>query len=354
LNVQVTGRPGGPPSGAEAVVINVTVDRTSAPGYLTVYPTGTRRPLASSLDWAPGQTLANLVEVQLGAGGQLSIFNFAGNTDVIFDVAGYVSSAMSPTPVLFHSESPRRILDTRPDSAIGTIGTMTAESTQSVKVVGGVTGVPDSTSVTAVVLNITVTNTTANGYLTVYPNGKLRPGVSNVDWAAGRTVPNRVIVAVGTGGMIDLYNFLSNTDVIIDIGGWFSNAPSTTGGFVPRPPVRILDTRFGTGIYSGSTGPGGTITLTVAGQYGVPPAGAQIPAKAVVLNVTITDTTADSFLTVFPSSLRSRPLASDLDWPPGTTVANMVVVQLGPDGKIKLFNDAGNSNIVVDLQGWYS
>ena len=80
---------------------------------------------------------------------------------------------------------------------------------------------------------------------------------------------------------------------------------------------------------------------------------APIPPSAVVLNVTVTNPTAAGFLTAYPSDGASPPLASDLNWRPGLTVANLVVVKLGPDGAIKLYNQQGNTDVVVDVLGWY-
>jgi hypothetical protein len=80
---------------------------------------------------------------------------------------------------------------------------------------------------------------------------------------------------------------------------------------------------------------------------------AAIAPTAVVLNVTVTNPTAASFLTAYPSDNASVPMASDLNWRPGLTVANLVVVKLGPDGTIKLYNQQGNTDVVVDVLGWY-
>jgi hypothetical protein len=72
-----------------AVVINVTVTGPTAPSYLTVYPDGTQRPLASDLNYVAGATVPNLAVVKLGADGKLAIYNFAGSTHVIVDVLGW-------------------------------------------------------------------------------------------------------------------------------------------------------------------------------------------------------------------------------------------------------------------------
>ena len=62
----------------------------TAAGYLTIFPDGTARPLAADLKYAAGETQANLVVVQLGAGGRVSMAAATG-THVIFDVAGWIS-----------------------------------------------------------------------------------------------------------------------------------------------------------------------------------------------------------------------------------------------------------------------
>jgi hypothetical protein len=91
--IQVAGV-AGVPLNASAVVMNVTVDRTSLSSFLTVYPAGGQRPVVSNLNWkAAGTTIPNLVTVKLGTNGQVSIYNNTGSTDVIADVAGYYAPA---------------------------------------------------------------------------------------------------------------------------------------------------------------------------------------------------------------------------------------------------------------------
>ncbi|MEO5679062.1 MAG: hypothetical protein ABIS47_05265, partial [Acidimicrobiales bacterium] len=85
----VTGRGGVPATGVGAVVINMAVTGTTAPSFLTVFPTGWPQPNASSLNFGAGQTIANLVIAKVGSNGQISITNFSGSTQVIGDVAGW-------------------------------------------------------------------------------------------------------------------------------------------------------------------------------------------------------------------------------------------------------------------------
>jgi hypothetical protein len=89
IDVQVAGQGGIPTTGVAAVVMNVAVTGATAPSYLTVFPAGLAMPLAANLNFLAGQTVSNLVTAKVGANGQVAIYNPAGTTDVIVDVAGW-------------------------------------------------------------------------------------------------------------------------------------------------------------------------------------------------------------------------------------------------------------------------
>jgi hypothetical protein len=219
VGLQVTGRGGVPASGVSAVALNVTVTEPSASSFLTVWPAGDPRPVASSLNYGPGQTVPNLVVVKVGAGGVVNLFNYAGSAHLIADVAGWFGPDVPPPGGAFTAVPPARLLDTR--AAVGAsrapVGAGSALSLQ----VTGRGGVPAS-GVSAVVLNVTVTDPTATSFLTAWPAGDIRPVASNLNYVAGQTVPNLVMVKVGAGGKVDLFNHAGSTDVIADVAGWFS------------------------------------------------------------------------------------------------------------------------------------
>ncbi len=332
----------GVPAGATAVVLNVTVTNTTGAGYLTAYPTGAVQPLASNLNWVPGLTVANLDTVQLGTGGAVTFYNSAGSTDVVVDLEGYYA-APSGTAGGLVALTPSRITDTRSGSGLPNAGqTLGPASTVNVQVTGA-GGVP-TTGVSAVILNVTVTNTTGTSFLTVWPTGLSKPNASNLNWTAGMTVPNRVMVPIGAGGMVTVFNNAGSADVIVDVSGYFTDSTATGKLFTPISPVRIADTRLSATTLT----PGGTMTVQVAGVAVVPS-----NATAVVLNVTVTNTTSYGYLTVYPSS-GTRPLASDLNWVPGQTVPNLVLATLGATGAITFYNSVGSTDVVVDLAGWYA
>jgi len=133
------------------------------------------------------------------------------------------------------------------------------------------------------------------------------------------------------------------------VAGWFTDGTTAATGslFVGLTPARVLDTRGGQSI-----GPNTTRILQIAGQGGVPALTATVPPTAVVLNVTATNPTAASYLTAWPAGA-VQPTASDLNYVAGLTVPNMVVVKLGANGAIDLYNAFGTVDVVVDVVGWY-
>jgi hypothetical protein len=124
---------------------------------------------------------------------------------------------------------------------------------------------------------------------------------------------------------------------------------TSIGSFYPFGPTRIMDTRTGVGGKSGPLGQGSTQALQVAGAAGLPSAG----IGAVVLNVTVTDTTGMSYLTVFPTGT-VRPNASNLNFLPGSTVANSVTVRLNVAGQLSIYNAVGTTSVIVDIVGYYA
>jgi len=344
----VIGGVGLVPANATAVVINVTAVDQSAAGFFTVYPTGVARPNASNLNFDPHQTIPNLVTVGLGSAGQVTIFNGIGTANAVVDLEGYYAAPGSGTTGQYVPVVPARITDTRAGSGQANAGiTLGQGSTLDVQVTGA-GGIP-ATGVTAVVMNVTATNTSTASFFTVYPKGAGLPLASNLNWTRGVTVPNRVIVPVGTGGKVSFYNGVGLADVIVDVNGYFTDGTGSGAMFTTLTPSRIVDTRNGTGGFSSPVGQGQNIVVTVAGNGGVPGNGS---AKAVVLNVTVDGPTAASDLIVWPDG-GSVPLASDLNFVAGHAVPNLVIVKLSAGGKLDIRNDFGSTNVIVDLVGWY-
>ena len=347
--VTVVGRGGVPATAVGAVALNITVTNPTAAGYLTVFPTGQPQPTASNLNFTPGLTIPNMAVVAVGAGGQVSVFNSAGTSDVIVDVLGWF-----PAGAAFTGVNPARLLDSRAgyptfDGAFAGLGPVAANS--STQFIASGRGTVPASGVGAVALNVTVTAPVGQGYLTVYPTGATRPTASNLNFVPGQTIPNMVIVPLGTGGQISIFNGSGGTaHVVVDVLGWFPAGTAFTG----LTPARVLDTRIGQptadGLFSGwgKLFDDATMNVRVTGRGGVP----ATDVGAVALNVTVTNPTAAGYLTVYPSGNR-HPTASNLNFVPGQTIANMVIVPVGNNGQIALYNSAGQTDMIVDVLGWF-
>ncbi len=357
LAVTVAGNGGVPAagSGVTAAVVNVTAVNPSQASYLTVWPYGQPKPLASSINFAAGRDVPNLVTVALPSDGKIDVYNAFGTVDVLVDVAGYYAPEATAGTGLYNALTPARICDTRSSQPTNQCTNKAPGPGGTVDVtVAGNGGVP-TTGVAAVVLNVTAIGSPAPGYLSVYPKGATRPGASSVNYSAAQNVPNRVMVLLGTGGAISIYSGNGAPDIAVDVSGWFtdsSNASATGGQFTAAAnPSRICDTRpsqpnnqcTGQALAAGST-----LSVTAAGAHNVP-----ANATAVVVNVTAAGGTQGSYFTVFPTG-KNMPVASDVNFGPAEAVANMTVATLGTGGAFSVFNANGSVQLIVDLVGWYS
>ena len=160
---------------------------------------------------------------------------------------------------------------------------------------------------------------------------------------AGQTIPNQVMVPIGANGSVSLFTY-GGSHLLADVAGYFTAG----GGFSPLSPDRILDTRApGIGYTGAKPAAGAVVAIQVAGKGGVPATG----ASAVVMNVTATEADAAGFVTAWPSGA-PQPLASNLNLDSkGQTIANLVVVPIGPDGKVLLYTLEG-THLLADVAGW--
>lgn len=229
---------------------------------------------------------------------------------------------------------PERLVDTR--SALGGLRGPLLGDYPFTFWVGGKAGVPD-VGVGSVVLNVTVTGAKSAGYLTAYPAGESRPQASNLNFGAGQTVTNRVIVPLGQNGQVSV---VSNAapHVIVDVFGYFPRSYGAQGVV----PARLLDTRSGA-----VPGPGSPRTVTVTGRGGVPASG----VTAVALNVTAVSPRSAGYLQVWPNGT-SRPATSSVNFGAKETTAGLVVAKVGTAGQIQLSTNVG-SHLIVDILGWY-
>ncbi|GGF42590.1 hypothetical protein GCM10011519_15550 [Marmoricola endophyticus] len=227
VRLKVTDTAGVPATGAGAVVLNLTDTASTGPGFVTAYPEGVTRPNASTLNYAKAQTAAGMTIAKVGDDGYVDLYTSA-SSHVIADVAGWFPTT-TDTPG-YTPLTPTRALDTRTRSA----GQLKAGTTLDLQIAGtnGVpaTGAPGAPS--AVEITVTATGPEAAGFVTTYPTGVTRPTVSTVNFAKAQTIANSATTGLGTDGKITLYT-PANTDVIIDVVGYFSGTAGSPSGAYP-------------------------------------------------------------------------------------------------------------------------
>ena len=259
----------------------------------------------------------------------------------------------TPGPVVaaagrFIPVAPNRILDTR--SGVGASGRLATQASLHLPVVNQLPSADPRNvpaQATAVVLNVTATDTQGGGYVQVIPTGRGQIGASsnlNVT-GANQTIANLVIVPVGDAGRVTLFADIA-THLIADVYGYFlpTDAATSAGRFVPIGPNRALDTRDG----GNRLGAGTAIQLPLRGRAGLPGSG----ISAVVLNVTATDA-APGYVQVVPTEgLTPLGATSTLNIDrPGRTIAALTIVPLGAGGSVSLFSSSP-THLIADVVGY--
>lgn len=337
---------------AAAPIVTLSATSTASSGSLTwVWPdegdftvnAGADRWEIKSMQLYPGDESAPVTMHQDGIGYRYSHPGTYTAKVVTTDLLGRTSTASATVTVgdVFVPQAPSRVFDSRSShvDSIPAHGTVTLFGDNP----AGRTGV----GVTA-----TVTDAKASGFLTVYPDHTARPNSSTLNFVQGRTVANTLMASVGSAGQVEFYNGSSGPiDLIVDTFGYqIGSAANSTGStYAAVGPVRVLDTRYGTGAAKSPVPGGGSVTLDLgaSGQDHIP-AG----ATAVVLNVATTNTKSAGYLTAYGDAA-GEPGTSNSNWASGQTVSNQIVVPVS-DGKVVFANGGlGSVDFVADLVGYY-
>lgn len=334
LRVDIVGRDDIPPD-VSAVAVTVTALPTATPAFVTVYPSGVERPLASTLNTRVDRVTSNSTIVPVGEDGAIELFRLAPG-DLVVDVTGGFVPAASARAGRFVSVTAQRLVDTRtPGDGGAPLG---RHDDLTIPIPAGVE--PDAS---ALVVNVTSVGETAPGYLSVRPAGSPVRTTSfmNLD-GTGQATAASLIVPVSAAGFT--VRSLTGGHVIVDLTGWFTGstaADSTNGLFRPLAPTRILDTRLG----GPRLHPGGTIEFPID----VDASGQAV--ASVVTNVTVTDSDRAGFVSAFPAGT-ARPATSTVNpafW--NHTVANAAITRVSDRG-LAYWSLAG-TDLVVDLAGWF-
>jgi hypothetical protein len=219
---------------AVSVMLNVTAVAPSGAGFITVWPCGVPRPLASHLNFEAGNTVANGVIAAIaaiGANGGVCIYS-TSEIDLVVDISGWFEKDS------YEALTPSRLLDTR---ETGLFLSPTNPITLDISAISAI-GVDGQEAITpsgvkSVSLNVTTVDGKDAGFLTVWPCDQPRPVASNLNFQRAQTVANGVIAAAGQAGNTCLYAS-QETHVVVDLNGWLSEST-----YVSVKPKRLRDTR---------------------------------------------------------------------------------------------------------------
>jgi Concanavalin A-like lectin/glucanases superfamily len=346
-------KPGGvggiPTTGVTAISAIVTVPTASGNGVLTVYPDGDPLPVSSTLNYNGTQDETNGVVAALGTDGEFDVYNAGVAVQVIVDVTGYFTTNTTTTNASTYVPiTPDRALDTR--SGVGGVPTAKiAAGSKDVLALAGKDGLPSS-GLTAVAINLTVTEATSGAIIEAYQDGISLPLVSSVSTGSGGTASAMTIVPIGSDGSIDIYNAgLAGTsaDVVGDISGYFSTG--TTGEFYHAiAPIRMSDSRQS----------GGPLAENAYTYYDETAISANQPT--IVANVTETSAGSSGTLTVYPMYMidpGSIDDTSTIDYSATSTYADMDLIDCNDAGGLSSFqvqNTTGSPQLIIDVTGFFA
>lgn len=332
--------PCGIPANAVAYSLNVTVVPPGRLSYLTIWPTGEGQPVVSTLNAPDGRTKANAVILPAGTpNGSVSVY-VTNTTNVLLDINGYFIPANGQT-LAFYPVTPCRVVDTRnPNGALGG-PYLQGHQERDFPVLQGTCNLPNTSA--AYSMNFTVLPKGSRvGYLSVWPAGQTQPQVSTLNDPTGTNVANAAIVPAGNGGAIATYA-TDDTDLLVDVDGYF--APPQSGGlsFYALTPCRVIDTR--------QTGNGQPFTGELTVPVETSPCGPPSTSEGYVFNATVIPQGPLYYLTLWPDS-QDQPGVSTLNAKDGALTSNMAVVP-NLNGKTDAWAQ-GETQLILDISGYFA
>jgi len=350
LKVRFTDLPGGltPATGVGAVTLNVAVTGASGPGYVTVYPCGQRR-LVASINYTAGESVSNSVIAPVSAQGEVCFYSLVP-VDIVVDISGWL-----PATSDFRAVEPSRLFDTRgaaesPDALRAVPASKLVPGARLQVKVTDIPGLIPAAGVAAVSVNVAVTNSDQPGWVRAYPCDDTPPFVATVNYAAGQTVSNGAIVPVAADGTI-CFTSLRATDLVVDVNGWFA----TGGGYNAVRPARAFDTRGPAEspnairtVPVAKVGPGAPLEVRLTDLGGLVPA---TGVGAVSMNIAVDDPDAAGFVTAYPCG--TRPFVANVNYAADETVSNGAIVPVSATGTV-CFYSLQPTHLIVDVNGWFS
>jgi hypothetical protein len=343
------------PANADSVAVNATVTNPLSAGYLTLFSCDKPRPTTSNVNFVAGQTVSNVVIAEPDRWGNVCIYSSA-TTDIVIDAIGFNRATSD------YSANLRRVFDTRP-------GFPTVDGRFAGKRLDGTPGpIPPDESVAGfelpgagagqtVLFNVTVVNPQAAGWVRVFPCLGVEPATSNVNFAAGQTAANMVLVSfpASTNPRIQpppstfCIRSSASTDLVVDVIGQY-DAHSSVHTITA---ARLRETRATEKTFdSQEVGPGPLAARTTDEVAITNRAGIPTDARIAALTVTVSNPTSTGWIAVYPCGT-PRPNTSNINFAAGQTTANTVLASIGSNGKVCVYTSA-KTDVIVDAYAWMS
>ena len=242
--------------------------------------------------------------------------------------------------------TPVRLLDSRVGN--GTTGAFAHGVPKTIDIAGRGSIPDDAVAITA---NLTIAGQTAAGYASLTQTPIANPATSTLNFPVGDDRANNVTTPLSSAGGVSITYRAApgrTAHFILDVTGYFLNDDTgATYNAIAGNPVRVLDSRFGTGL-SGKFFPSAPRTFQVTG--------ASVPAGAIAIsgNVTVVNATRAGFVSLTPTP-QANPTTSTINFPAGDTRANGVTVPLSNDGKLSAVykSSGGSTDLILDVTGYY-
>lgn len=330
------------PSDITAISANVTVLGAPAPGHVTIYNCSNPIPTASSINYAPWETVPNSGVFPLSPSGDICIHAYS-STHLFIDINGYFRPSDGAN---YHPMTPTPLVNTLTD--LNAPGRLAAGQTLTIDVPEADVGVPSNATAVAVIVSGIYPS--GPGHITVYPCGSTLPTVSTLNPEVAIKRTNAAIAPLSSSGTLCLYTHES-VDVTVDAVGYFT-AGGGGGAIVPTTPTRVTDTRetyrplMNLGAGGAALTAGREYRLDLGGERGIP-----TDATAVSLNVTAVVPTSSGFVRV--TACGTSPNVASMTYRTGFTVATGMQVELSQAGEVCIVTST-NVHLVIDVTGYWS
>jgi len=282
---------------------------------------------------------------------------FLGKTSTVGYGYGGANNPATYVPV-----NPTRLCDTRGGEAVfgNRCGTSPLGPNEVRTVDVSYEGSPIPYTAFAVVLNVIAVDPTSDTFVSVYAPGSqpTPPLISDINTSAGSNIADLVTVATASDGSgnMDFYNHLGNTQLVVDIEGYYQQAAGTgvqPGEYHPLTPTRICDTRSDS-VCGGTLAAGAAVGFKV-----LTPSVTPGHVAAALFNLTAVRHTTGTFLTVSKAAADNScsvatATTSNLNGDANVDQAARILSETNNNGWVCVFNPIGGGSVdfAVDLDGW--